>query len=264
MKVSDIKLPNVRKLFIPDTGHIIIDCDLSGADAQVVAWEANDKDLMTAFQAGLKIHIKNYEDMYNKKFEPIDKTRVLPGHVYSAYDEMKRAVHATNYGGSAKTVAYTLGWKIRDAEQFQLRWFSLHPAIHEWHRRIKFDLQTTRKVTNKFGYRRVYFDRVEGLLPQALAWIPQSTIGLVAANAGIKLRKIPFLKILMQVHDSLVFQVPLSHFTQEDISTIKSALNVTVPYSTPLNIPWEIAVSTKSWGDCQKIKWDLSDWDKNK
>ena len=40
-------MPNIRKLYVPDPGYEIFDIDFSGADAQVVAWEADDKPLKT-------------------------------------------------------------------------------------------------------------------------------------------------------------------------------------------------------------------------
>jgi hypothetical protein len=253
----DYKLPNVRKLFIPDPGYVIIDCDLSGADAQVVAWDCGDEDLKAAFKAGLKIHIKNFEDMYEKKFDPaVDKNSVAKGHIYSAYDEMKRSVHATNYGSSARTLAITLGWKISQAQTFQNRWFRLHPRIRDRQREIEVQLQTTRRVSNKFGYRITYFDRVEGLLPQALAWIPQSTIGIVCSRGGVALRKdVPWAEPLLQVHDSLVFQIPFHRVDPGSLDLIKKTIYNEVPYPDPLTIPWGIAVSRKSWGDCQETTW---------
>ena len=45
MVAQSIPLPNIRKIFIPDPVYILIDSDLAGADAQVVAWEADDEDL---------------------------------------------------------------------------------------------------------------------------------------------------------------------------------------------------------------------------
>lgn len=255
--MSSVKLPNVRKMFIPDPGYVIFDCDLSGADAQVVAWDANDTDLKSAFRAGMKIHKKNFEDMYGVKFnDELHKDRVAPGHIYSPYDEMKRAVHATNYGGSARTIAITLGWKVAEAERFQHRWFSIHPPIKEWHRRKEFELQTTRTISNAFGYRIVFFDRGDNLLPKALAWTPQSTVGLVASRGAVRLhRTLPWLHVLLQVHDSVVFQLPLHRCTPPTLQLIKNLLTLPVPYPDPLTIPWSVAASSKSWGDVKEIKW---------
>lgn len=250
-------MPPIRKLIVPDPHHIIFDVDMSGADAQVVAWEANDNDLKEAFRAGKKIHVKNFEDFWEKPFLPEYKYKVQPGRIYPPYDEMKRAVHATNYIASPRTVAVTLQWKISEAENFQQRWFRLHPGIREWHRRIEKDLQLTRTVTNQFGYRRVYFERPTEVLSEAVAWIPQSTVGLLAARAGVNLYKnVPWVQVLMQVHDSLVFQIPNHRYNHSSLKTIYDHIHTPVPYPDPLLIPWGIAVSNTSWGDCSQIKWE--------
>lgn len=263
-------LPNVRKQFIPELDHVIFDCDLSGADAQVVAWEANDQDLMAAFKSGLKVHIHNFNAMWpDIKFDPaIHKHVVEPGQIFPRYDALKRAVHGTNYGASARTIAVTLGWKIAAAEQFQHRWFTIHPAIKSWHQRVDRQLQTTRTVTNRFGYRRIYFDRMDNLLAQALAWVPQSTVAIVCSRGGSRLclpefsTYVPEVIPCLQVHDSLVFQVHKRFVNSRLLRRIKTALEVTVPYPDPLNIQWEISASDRSWGHVESISWDGSDLEK--
>ena len=57
MVAANIRLPNVRRTIIPDPGYTIVDADLAGADAQVVAWEAGDEKLKSAFSAGAAIHV---------------------------------------------------------------------------------------------------------------------------------------------------------------------------------------------------------------
>lgn len=253
----DKYLPNVRRLFLPDPGHTLIDVDLSGADAQVVAWEANDDKLKTFFRTGAKLHIKNFEDMFERKFDETKDKRVVPaGWNYPPYDSMKRFVHATNYGASPRTVAITLGWRVAAAESYQWKWFHLHPSIRDWQKRVEFDIQSSRTIRNAFGYRIVYFDRPDGLLPQGLAWIPQSTIAILTSRGAVNLkRSIPWLSLRMQVHDSLVFQIPNHRFTPTNLATIKNILHIPIPYPDPLTIPWSIAASTKSWADCSSISW---------
>lgn len=255
-QLAEIKLPNVRKLFLPDPGHVLLDVDLSGADAQVVAWEAQDDNLKSAFKAGLNIHNHNGKTIWGDNYT-IDGKR--PGAKYTMRDECKRAVHATNYGTSARTLAVTLGWKISEAETFINRWLTrLHPAIGDWHDRVDYNLKTTRTITNAFGYRIVYFDRVDALLPTALAWTPQSTVALVCSKGGINIRKIPWVELLKQVHDSLVFQIPIHRFTPANLAVIQRHLEVEVPYpNDPLLIPWEASYSLKSWGDVEKFKWSM-------
>lgn len=261
------KLPNVRKIFLPDEGYEIADIDLAGADAQVVAWEANDEDLKAAFRANIKIHAHNAKALFPNLCGPDGKREPY-------YTRAKRGVHLTNYGGRAKTCAASLGITVLEAQSFQTNWFSLHPGIKSWHERIQQALNTSRTVRNAFGYRRVYFDRVDQLLPEALAWVPQSTVAIVAAFAWAALReaskgnldlpwnpyngvlpKLPApVEVLLQVHDSLVIQYPI-RYREECLAAIRKLVAVTVPYPDPLVIPWGLKTSTKSWGHCEDRKW---------
>lgn len=254
---AEFALPNVRKMFIPDRGKTIVDVDLSGADAQVVAWEADDTKLKEAFRAGKSVHLMNGEDLLGDKFTLASGHHKSPGTPKGKlYDGLKRFVHGTNYLGSAKTLSETpaIGWPIADCIRYQRRWLDeLHPGIRGWHKRVSHDLNTSRSVRNRFGYRIVYFDRIDSVLSQAVAWGPQSTVAEVCFRGGLQLRKsLPWVELLLQVHDSLVFQIP-NHRAGEasSLDSIKRHLEVVVPYPDPLVIPWGIASSDKSWGDCK-------------
>ena len=111
-------------------------------------------------------------------------------------------------------------------------------------------LNTRRYVENKFGYRRFYYDRPEGLLPEALAWIPQSTVACVINRAWVNIYKnIPEIQVLLQVHDSLAGQFP-THLTDWAVKKMKEESQIVIPYEDPLIIPVGIKISNKSWGDC--------------
>lgn len=239
-------LPNIRKLFIPDPGYMICDCDLAQADAQVVAWEAEDDKLKEIFRdPNLDLHDENAKDVFGNTSK---RNRQLA----------KGGVHLTNYGGKAPTCAKALGITIHEAERFQRQWFAAHPGILRWHKRVELQLATERRVTNKFGNHRYYFDRIETLLPEALAWVPQSTVALVIDRGLVRLDKqISEVQLLMQVHDSVVMQFPTSCYPAI-LPKIKEALSVVVPYDDPLIIPTGAEVSTISWGDVKKINWDGS------
>ena len=246
MVAKTVELPNIRKLFIPDPDHIIFDCDLKQADAQVVAWEADDDELKAIFRdPGADLHAENAKTIFgysDKKKRQLAKT----------------GVHATNYGASARAVAIALGITIREAELFQLAWFKAHPGIRDWHRRVENDLAVSRSVRNTFGYWRYYFDRIEGILPQALAWIPQSTVALVIDHGLVNLdENVPEVDLLLQVHDSLVFQIHKKH-VPSILPKVRDNLLITVPYNDPLIIPVDCAMSEKSWGDVEKIDWPVA------
>ena len=195
------------------------------------------------------------------------------------YTRVKTGVHLTNYGGQAETAARAMGVTRHEAEKFQKRWFQIHPQILNWQKKVEEQLQTTRSVSNRFGFKRTYFDRMEGLLKEALAYIPQSTVGLVT-NQGIcntrpsHLYSSPLgahlydpevemlrsrlaeldLQILLQVHDSIVFQYPTFR-EAEILPLLQRALAVIVPYDDPLVIPWGLKTSTISWGDAEERPW---------
>jgi len=246
---TKLVLPNIRKLFIPDSEHLIFDVDLAGADAQVVAWEANDDILKEVFRKGLKVHAVNAKDIFGGNAGDDGKREPY-------YSRAKAGCHLTNYGGKARTLSIALGITIHEAELFQRRWFEIHPGIADWHRRVEDSLNRTRSVKNKFGYSRFYFDRIDGILPQALAWIPQSTVACVTNRQLHNIAtQIPDIDLLIQVHDSLVGQVHRSKwFLTKPL--LRDALKVTVPYDDPLIIPSGLKVSQRSWGHVEDEKWE--------
>jgi len=277
LELIQYNLPNIRKLFIPDEGYTIFEVDLAGADAQVVAWEAEDEILKQIFREKKKLHVENGKMMYGAAMMGADGKRE------PYYTRVKAGVHLTNYGGQAKTMAASLNISVHEAEKFQKRWFEIHPPILDWHKRIESQLMTTRSVQNKFGYRRYYFDRIEGLLPQALAWGPQSTVAIVANHGLINTRPLYTARFqkqqviipgtykhdvaivraqmqtagvqnLLQVHDSLVGQYPTKNEAIA-LPLLAQALHVTIPYNDPLVIPWGLKTSTKSWGDAKERPW---------
>lgn len=289
-------------MFVPDPGYTICDADLAGADAQVVAWEAGDEDLKSAFRAGIKIHVHNARAMWPHEHKDMTNEEIADHSKF--YKPVKQGVHATNYGATSNALVSRIGWNKKFADEFRDRWFAAHPEIKQWHKRFERYLNGTqcwncdnldvslgaacnkcgvalgRCVKNRFGFRRMFFDRMDGqILPQALAWVPQSTVAfctelgwtniayghtldlmtgfseiethqwkewLVCPDAYNKWHNI--MQFLIQVHDSIVFQVPNAY--EDDIPEMVNDMRVIVPYNDPLIIPLGFKYSRKSWGDC--------------
>lgn len=245
------ELPNIRKLFVPDPGFTMFDCDLKGADAQVVAWESDDENLKAAFRAGVDIHTKNAEDLFGLRFTN------LTGAARAQFrTKCKSAVHGTNYVGSPRGIAKNIGWTAHEVDQLQKRWFHEHPGIKRWHERLDLQVRSTKTITNVFGFRRIYFERVDGLLPAAAAWIGQSTTAITCSRAMVQVEeRLPWVQLLLQVHDSLVGQFPISYCNPHRLSALRGALRVEAPYPDPLEIPWELSIGRASWGDGVKTEW---------
>lgn len=239
--IDEWQKPNVRKIFLPDPGHVMFDADLKQADAQTVAWEADDTPLKEIFKAGIDLHTQNAKDIYGLTHrEPTKHERQMAKH----------GVHGTNFGATAATLARKLDMTRQQADRFKKRWFQLHPAIAKWHRRVEDQLMRTRTVANKFGYREIFLGRVESILPEALAWVPQSTTVIIIDKGLINLCKfLPEAKMLLQVHDSLVGQYSIECDSWIR-SRIKQYMTIEVPYDDPMTIPVELSLSTVSWGDC--------------
>ncbi len=239
-----VRLPNVKKLFLPDPGFILADCDLAQADAQVVAWEAEDDLLKAIFRdPSADLHDENAKAIFGD---------CTPAHRSAA----KAGVHATNYYAKPPTLARTLGITVKAAHDFQTRWFGAHPKILKWQDEVENSINTKRMVTNKFGNRRFYFERIEGILPQALAWIPQSTVALIINRGLVNIEETlyPHVQNLLQVHDSLVLQITHDFYTSR-LLELKAQLEIVVPYEDPLTIPLGLAVSWDSWGDVMARDW---------
>ena len=253
-----LTLPNVRKLFIPDEGFTFFDMDLDRADLQVVAWEANDALLKEALRLGVDLHILNAYVLAGKE-EP-DLTWLIEGH--EEYPRINRLMqrgrklakawcHGTNYGGQSRTMAIAAGITVHESDIAQKRYFGKYPGIKKWQDTTYIQLKTRHYVQNAFGYRRYYFDRVDGLLPEALAWIPQSTVGNVIDRAWLNIHNnLPEVKVLLQVHDSLAGEFP-THKKEWCLRRMKEESSIVIPYDDPLIIPTGINCSEKSWGHCK-------------
>lgn len=249
MVAQTIALPNVKKMFIPDVGKILIDADLERADAQVVAWEADDEELKDIFRSGADVHTENAAAVFQIPSSQVSKHQ---------RQQAKISVHGFNYGGSAKTIAAETGMSIAEATFFQERWFAAHPKILDWHSRTHDQLKKNQTVRNAFGYEITFIDRLTiKTLHEALAWIGQSTVANVT-NIGLCNidDNLPEVDLLLQVHDSLVMQTDAEN-CPEIFPRIAKEMSVPVPYSDPLTIPINLAYSDKSWGDVVEYEGEL-------
>ena len=253
-----LHLPNIRKIFIPDPGFTFFDMDLDRADLQIVVWEADEADLKAALRMGVDMHLLNAYILSGKEPPPYEElvethSKYLDHRMpYKVERQLAKSfIHGTNYGGGARTMAQAAGVTVHQADRFQKIYFDRYPGLKRWHDRVYAQLITKHYVDNRFGYRKFYFDRVEGLLPEALAWIPQSTVACVINRAWKNIYdNVPEIQVLLQVHDSLAGQFP-THLKDWSIAKQKENSQIVVPYDDPLVIPVGIKTSDKSWGDCK-------------
>lgn len=254
----DFTLPNIRSMYGPDPGFTFFDMDLDRADLQVVVWESDDPMLKAAIRLGVDIHLLNVYTLDKEEPPPLEElVETHPRYAdYHGPRKHKREFakvfcHATDYLGRAKTVAAHTGRGVHETEQAQKHWFGAHPGIEKWHKRVIEQVTKYRFVENKWGYRWYIFDRInDELFPAAVAWGPQSTIGILINKIWLAFHaKLPEVQVLLQVHDSLAGQFP-THRRDLLVPLMKEASRIVIPYPDPLIIPTGIKTSEISWGDC--------------
>lgn len=239
---ESLELPNVRKLFIPDPGMEFFDIDLGSADLRIVVWEADEPEMKAMLRAGADPYTEIAKEFYN---DPTITKKDPRRQTFKAF------AHGTNYLGTAKGLAERLGLGVQQAEKTQKWYFGKFPNIQKWQEDIISQVNKRRMVQNVFGYRQYFFCRIEGTVyNQAIAWIPQSTVGCLINRAYHKIyNEFPEIEVLLQVHDSLAGQFPIAKRDWAIANILKSA-EIVLPYSDPLIIPVGCKTSIASWGDC--------------
>ena len=194
----------VRSIFIPDPGKMFVNADLSQAEARVVAYVSGETRLQAVFSNSTgDVHTRNAALIFKKRIEDITS---------SERDLGKKLVHAANYGIGARTFGTHIGKSQVEAQQLLNQYYAMYPCIKLWHREVAERLRKSRTLRTPLGRRRNFFGRWSPeLLRQAINYVPQATVGDLL-NYGL-IRAWNALpqdwEILMQVHDSVLMQVPI-------------------------------------------------------
>lgn len=240
-----IPLPNIRKLFLFDPGMTGFDLDGDSADLRIVVGESGCKAMQEYFRAGAKPYVEIAREFYR---DP----RITKEH--PSYKRMKALCHGSNYGGEPKGLAERIGLPVHDIERMQRWYFGMCPEIKAWQEDIKRQVEGRGWIENPFGYRLYIWDRVSRkLINEALAWTPQSTVAIWINRILVALdESLPWIELLLQVHDSLTGQFPTYLGDEGKRSIVEVAGRVEIPCRTgTIRVPIGLKTSTTSWGDCK-------------
>ena len=238
----------VRSIFIPDEGRIFINVDLSQAEARAVAFLAKEERLLNLFSDPKQdIHKRNAAMVFNKRIEEVTS---------SERQLAKTLVHAANYGIGARKFAKYIGRSENEARELLNQYYALYPSIKRWHLEIEEKLGKTRILRTPLGRARMFFGRWgSDLVREGIAYIPQSTVSDII-NLGI-IKAFPVLppdwEILLQVHDSILMQVPKLTAPEQIIRFAKHYFEFPVEISykqmiIPVDIKWGI-----TWAKMEKM-----------
>lgn len=254
---GEFQLPNIRTMLVPDPGYTFFDIDLDRADLQVFVWEIGDEQYKQVLRQGVDTHLFHVYLLDGQEPPPLDELVESHPRYWDHRGPRKHKrefskvfCHATDYVGSARTIAAHTGRTVHEIDRARKRYLAIHPGIEPYWRQIENQITRHRFVSNKFGYRWYIFDRIDGALPEAVAWIPQSTVGCVINRVWKAFfDNLPQVETLLQLHDSLAGQLP-THLVSRLLPRMRELSRIIVPYEDPLIIPTGIETSDVSWGDC--------------
>jgi DNA polymerase-1 len=216
--------PEVRAFLLFDEGYVGYNMDLSQAENRIVAYCGPVPEMIECFDQGIDVHSKTAGLMFNmypddiKKMDKEDiKCEQLGGGRYTHRQWGKKANHGLNYDEGVNTFSEKNDIQIADAKLIVNRYHQVYPGVKNgYHKMLRDMLSRNRQTINPMGRVRLYLDRWgDQLFRDAYNNFAQSTVADVINERGLEyvyFDQDTFLpvELLLQVHDSIVFQIPLS------------------------------------------------------
>lgn len=237
----------IRRAFIPsDERSAIMSADYSQIELRILAHLSRDEELCRAFKEGVDIH-----DQTSSKIFQVSLDRVT--------SDMRRKAKVANYGIlygiSAPKLAADLGIQPEEARGFIDNYFKIFPKVKQY---IDTIIEEARRVgyvttimnrrryipdinSQNFGVRR-FAERTAINTPiqgSAADLIKIAMIEIDRRMASLRLRS----KMILQVHDELVFDVPL-----EEVDSMKEMVKTIMETAYPMSVPIVVDVRTgRNW-----------------
>ncbi|MEZ0330404.1 MAG: DNA polymerase I, partial [Methylophilaceae bacterium] len=225
----------IREAFIAPTGSVIVSADYSQIELRIMAHLSQDEGMLQAFANNEDIHRATAAEIFGVEREAVS-------------NEQRRYAKVINfgliYGMSAFGLAQNLNIERSAAATYIERYFARYPGVRQY-------MQNTREIAKLNGYVETYFGR--------RLWVPEinSPNGMRRAGAEraainapmqgtaadlIKLAMIAVqnwlvseklaTKLIMQVHDELVLEVP-----ENELALIKEKLPELMQNVAKLDVP---------------------------
>jgi DNA polymerase-1 len=239
----------IREAFIPAPGCRIVSADYSQIELRIMAHISRDEGLLSAFAEGRDIH------------------RATAGEVFGiAPDELtieqRRYAKAINfgliYGMSAYGLSKQLDIERSAAQQYMDRYFARYPGVAAY-------MQRTRELARREGYvetvfgRRLWLQEIRSGSPARRQAAERAAINAPMQGTAADLIKLAMIqvhewlererlaaKLIMQVHDELVFEVP-----EDEVERVRSELPGLMSGVAELAVPLSVDVGVG-------INWDTA------
>lgn len=247
-------LYDVRTVLVPDPGYILLEGDLSQAEARATSAFAGDARTLDLFASGGDIHRITAASIFRCRVEEVSAAQRQLG---------KMCRHALNYG---------MGWKrfleavnsdaeltgisisARDAKAIVEAYHRLNPCLVQWWHQVEDEVRRKGFLVNPFGRKLIFVDQSD--TNSAIAFLPQSTIAdhlnqrLVAIFNALDPK--PF-QVLLQVHDAVLGQTKPTGWLVT-AKALKRLLESAVRINhADLLIPVDVSASSQSWGEMKRV-----------
>ncbi len=203
----------VREAFIAAPGHRIASADYSQIELRIMAHLSEDAALIRAFNEGLDVHRATAAEVFG----------VAPDQVSS---EQRRYAKVINfgliYGMSSYGLAKNLGIDNTAAKNYIERYFQRYPGVKQYMDETRMTAKAQGYVETVFG-RRLYLPEINSPNGPRRAGAERAAINAPMQGTAADLIKLSMVQVqnaldaqqrgtrmIMQVHDELVFEVPQS------------------------------------------------------
>lgn len=240
----------IRKAFMADTGKVLLSADYSQIELRLAAHMAKDQSFIRAFKDGVDVHKRTAAEVWEISEDQVTK-------------DQRAAAKAINfsilYGVGARSLGRATGLGYTEAKDFIERYFEVHPAIRDYMDSMKLKARTDGYVETLFGRRRYLPDATSGM-PQLVAAAERMAVNMPVQGTQADILKIAMIKIadwlkmekldakmLLQVHDELVFEV-----AKEDAPALEKKVRELMGSVIDLSVPLVVDVgSAKRWGEIE-------------
>ncbi|WP_157988210.1 DNA polymerase I [Candidatus Erwinia haradaeae] len=229
----------IRQAFIAPQGHSIITADYSQIELRIMAHLSQDSGLLLAFSKEQDIHCTTAAEVFGVDLPAVTKEQRQRGKVIN---------FGLIYGMSAFGLARQLNIQVEEAKRYMDRYFERYPGVLQY-------MRNTRQQAAEQGYvstlsgRRLYLPDINarnGVRRQAAertainapmqgtaADIIKST--MISIDRWLSQQKTPSFRMIMQVHDELVFEVQ-SHAINAASTQICALMESGMQLDAPLRI----------------------------